>query len=70
MQETDLSLMRYCGHFLIKAEGGAKNCKRESPLSLARQSFTVAFVLRKGYPHFFFCKSLRVQNRTCLGGIS
>ena len=24
--------MRYCGHFLIKAEGGAKNYKREHPL--------------------------------------
>ena len=26
---TDLTLMRYCGHFLIKAEGGAKNYKRD-----------------------------------------
>ena len=24
--------MRYCGHFLIKAEGGAKNYKRDHPL--------------------------------------
>ena len=29
MQNTDLTLMRYCGHFLIKAEGGAKNYKRD-----------------------------------------
>ena len=27
--------MRYCGHFLIKAEGGAKNYKRDHPLPLA-----------------------------------
>ena len=27
-QKTDLTLMRYCGHFLIKVEGGAKNYKR------------------------------------------
>ena len=24
--------MRYCGHFLIKAEGGAKKYKRDHPL--------------------------------------
>ena len=28
----NLTLMRYCGHFLIKAEGGAKNYKCEHPL--------------------------------------
>ena len=44
--------MRYCGHFLIKAEGGAKNYKRDNPLPLAWQSFTVAFVQRKGYYSF------------------
>ena len=33
-----------CGHFLIKAEGGAKNYKRDHPLPLAWRSFTVAFV--------------------------
>ena len=27
--------MRYCGHFLIKVEGGAKNYKRDLPLLLA-----------------------------------
>ena len=27
--------MRYCGHFLIKAEGGAKNYKRDHPLPLS-----------------------------------
>ena len=47
--KEDLTLMRYCGHFLIKAEGGAKDYKRELPLLLAWQSFTVSFVLRKGY---------------------
>ena len=41
--------MRYCGHFLIKAEGGVKNYKRDHPLPLARRSFTVAYVQRKGY---------------------
>ena len=25
----EFDLMRYCGHFLIKAEGGAKNYKRD-----------------------------------------
>ena len=44
--------MRYCGHFLIKAEGGAKNYKRDHPLLLAWQSFTVAFVQQKGYYSF------------------
>ena len=29
IQNTDLTLIRYCGHFLIKAEGGAKNFKRD-----------------------------------------
>ena len=33
--------MRYCGHFLIKVEGGAKNYKRDLPLPLAWLSFTV-----------------------------
>ena len=41
--------MRYCGHFLIKAEGGAKNYKRDHPLPLAWRSFTVTFVQQKGY---------------------
>ena len=27
--------MRYCGHFLINAEGGAKNYERDHPLPLA-----------------------------------
>ena len=40
--------MRCCGHFLIKAEGGAKNYKRDPPLPLAWRSFTVAFVQQKG----------------------
>ena len=44
--------MRYCGHFLIKAEGGAKNYKCDYPLLLAWRSFTVAFVQRKGYYSF------------------
>ena len=41
--------MRYCGHFLIKAEGGAKNYERDHPLPLSWQPFTVVFVQRKGY---------------------
>ena len=41
--------MRYCGHFLIKAEGGAKNYERDHPLPLAWRPFTVVFVQRKGY---------------------
>ena len=32
--------MRYCGHFLIKAEGGAKNYKRDHPLPLSWRPFT------------------------------
>ena len=44
--------MRYCGHFFIKAEGGAKNYKRDNPLPLAWRSFTVAFVQQKGYYSF------------------
>ena len=39
----------YCGHFLIKAEGGAKNYKRDHPLPLSWRPFTVVFVQRKGY---------------------
>ena len=46
IQKTDLT---YCGHFLIKTEGGAKNYKRDHRLPLAWRSFTVAFVQRKGY---------------------
>ena len=42
--------MRYCGHFLIKAEGGAKNYERDHPLPLAWRPFTVVFLQRKGYP--------------------
>ena len=49
MQKTDLTLMRYCGHFLIKAEGGAKNYKRDHPLPLSWRPFTVIFVHRKSY---------------------
>ena len=44
--------MRYNGHFLIKAEGGAKNYKHEHPLPLAWRSFTIAFVQQKGYYSF------------------
>ena len=47
--KTDLTLMRYCGHFLIKAEGGAKNYERDHPLPLAWRPFTVVFLQRKGY---------------------
>ena len=41
--------MRNCGHFLIKAEGGAKNYERDHPLPLAWQPFSVVLVQRKGY---------------------
>ena len=44
--------MRYCGHFLIKAEGGAKNYERDHPLLLAWRPFTVVFLQRKGYYSF------------------
>ena len=44
--------MRYGGHFLIKAEGGAKNYKRDHPLPLSWRSFTVIFVQQKGYYSF------------------
>ena len=39
-------------HFLIKAEGRAKNYKRDHRLPLAWRFFTVAFVQRKGYYSF------------------
>ena len=45
--------MRYCGHFLIKVEGGAKNYKCDYPLPLAWRSFTVEFVQRKGYTYMW-----------------
>ena len=38
--------MRYCGHFLIKAEGGAKNYERDHPLPLAWRPFTVVLLQR------------------------
>ena len=41
--------MRYCGHFLMKAEGGAKNYERDHPLPLSWRPITVVFVHRKGY---------------------
>ena len=44
--------MRYCGHFLNKAEGGAKNYERDHPLPLAWRPFTVVFLQRKGYYSF------------------
>ena len=44
--------MMYSGHFLIKAEGGAKNYACDHPLPLAWRSFTVCFVLQKGYYSF------------------
>ena len=44
--------MRYCGHFLIKAEGGAKNYKHEYPLPLSWRPFSIVFVQQKGYYSF------------------
>ena len=55
--------MRYCGHFLIKAEGGAKNYKRDHPLPLAWRSFTVAFVQRKGYTGSMLLQILEEETR-------
>ena len=39
--------MRYCGHFLIKAEGGAKNYKRDHPLPLSWTLYR-RFLVAKG----------------------
>ena len=36
--------MRYCGYFLIKAEGGAKNYKRDHPLP----SFSCSKMVKDG----------------------
>ena len=44
--------MRYCGYFLNKAEGEAKNYENDHPLLLAWRPFTVVFVERKGYYSF------------------
>ena len=45
--------MRYCGHFLIKTEGGAKNYRRDHHrLPLSWRTFTVVFVQQKGYYSF------------------
>ena len=44
--------MRYCGLFLLKAEGGAKNYERDHPLPLAGRPITVIFVERKCYYSF------------------
>ena len=43
--------IRYCGHFMINAEGYNvyKNYKRDHRLPLAWRSFTFAFVQRKDY---------------------
>ena len=41
--------MKYCAHFLIKAEGGAKNYECEHPLPLSWGPFIVVFVQRMGY---------------------
>ena len=53
--------MRYCGHFLIKAEDGAKNYERDHPLPLAWLLFTVVFVQQKGYR--YVRHTLVVQSR-------
>ena len=49
--------MRYCGHFLIKAEVGAKNYKRNHLLPLSSFTvilgpITIVFVQQKGYSSF------------------
>ena len=53
--------MRYCGHFLIKAEGGAKNYKRDHPLPLSWRPFTVVFLQRKG---FTIASKMKIINST------
>ena len=55
--------MRYCGHFLIKVEGGAKNYNRDHPLPLAWRSFTVEFLQRKGYYSFQNEKKFHLRSR-------
>ena len=50
--------MRYCGHLLIKAEGGAKNYERDHPLPLSWRPFTVVFVHRKGYIYIYLITSI------------
>ena len=55
--------MRYCGHFFIKGEGGAKNYKCEHPLPLGWRSFTVAFVQPKGYYIFQNEKKFHLKSR-------
>ena len=55
--------MRYCGHFLIKAEGGAKNYKRDHPLSLFWSPFTVILVTL--YRRFLAAKGVRFAIKFC-----
>ena len=55
--------MRYCGHFLIKVEGGANYYKRDLPLPLAWRSFTVELVQRKGYYSFQNEKKIPLEKR-------
>ena len=58
--KTDLTLMRYCSHFFIKAEGGAKYYKRDHTLPLAWRSFTVSFVRQKGNK-LILCNKINIQ---------
>ena len=55
--------MRYYGHFLIKAKGGAKN------YTFAWRSFTIALVQQKGY--IYICghvsSYMRMLNSSLLG---
>ena len=57
--------MRYCGRFMIKAEGGAKNYECDHPLPLAWRPFTVVFVQRKG--HMYYLASERSKRETIRG---
>ena len=66
---TDLTLIIHCGHFLIKAEGGANNYKRDLRLPLCWRSFTVdPLVQRKGNELPLHQDYRELANRFSTGG--
>ena len=61
--------MRYCGHFLIKAEGGAKKYERDHLLPLALATLYCRFRVAKGIQireTHFSSAVLRLRN---VGGV-
>ena len=56
--------MRYCGHFLIKVEGGAKNYERDPPLPLAWRPFTVVFLQRNAIRIYIYIYILLASERS------